>query len=82
MDCNIVEFLMVQVLARPQPFPHRFLLAIMVILHKGSIHSHCPEVKVCSQNSTDLPMMLREDFAKIFAYRDLHLLPPFRQPNV
>ena len=64
IDCNIVEFLKVQVLARPQPFPHQFLLAIMVILNKGSLHSHSAEIEDCNQN-TDLPLVLREDFAKV-----------------
>ena len=30
IDCSIIEFLKCQVLARPSPFPHEFLLSIMV----------------------------------------------------
>jgi hypothetical protein len=63
IDCNIIEFLKLEVLARPAPFPHQFLLAIMVILNKGSIHSHPGQPEDCNQN-LDLPLVLREDFAK------------------
>jgi hypothetical protein len=63
IDCNIIEFLKLEVLARPAPFPHQFLLAIMVILNKGSIHSHPAGEEDCNQNR-DLPLVLREDFAK------------------
>jgi len=63
IDCSIIEFLKCQVLARPSPFPHEFLLSIMVILNKGSIHSHSAGEDL-NQNR-DLPLVLREDFAKI-----------------
>merc|ERR1712156_845591 len=63
IDCSIIEFLKCQVLARPSPFPHEFLLSIMVILNKGSIHSHSSGEDL-NQNR-DLPIVLREDFAKV-----------------
>ena len=63
VDCSTVDFLKAHVLARPHAFPHQFLLAIMVILNKGSIHSQ-PLAEDCNQN-THVPAELREDFAKV-----------------
>ena len=40
VDCGIIEFLKDKVLEHPTLFPHSFILSIMVILNKGSIHSH------------------------------------------
>ena len=40
IDCSIIEFLKENVLEQPTLFPHSFILSIMVILNKGSIHSH------------------------------------------
>ena len=40
IDCGIIEFLKDKVLEQPTLFPHSFILSIMVILNKGSIHSH------------------------------------------
>ena len=40
IDCSVIEFLKNKVLDQPSLFPHSFILSIMVILNKGSIHSH------------------------------------------
>merc|ERR1719315_476032 len=58
IDCSIIEFLKCQVLARPSPFPHEFLLSIMVILNKGSIHSHSEGTEDFNQNRGDLGLLL------------------------
>ena len=40
IDCSVIEFLKTQVLEQPTLFPTTFIKDIMIILNKGSIHSH------------------------------------------
>ena len=40
IDCGVIEFVKTKILDQPSLFPHSFILSIMVILNKGSIHSH------------------------------------------
>ena len=40
IDCKVIEFLRTKVLDQPSLFPHSFILSIMVLLNKGSIHSN------------------------------------------
>ena len=40
IDCSVIEFLRTKVLERPSLFPNTFIKDIMIILNKGSIHSH------------------------------------------
>jgi len=65
VDCNIIEFLKDQVLDKPSLFPHSFILSIMVILNKGSIHSHSSTEDINQNQDTGVPLALREDFAKV-----------------
>jgi len=65
VDCNIIEFLKDQVLDKPSLFPHSFILSIMVILNKGSIHSHSSTEDINQNQDTAQPLALREDFAKV-----------------
>uniref|UniRef100_A0A6A7FWF1 Protein MON2 homolog n=2 Tax=Hirondellea gigas TaxID=1518452 RepID=A0A6A7FWF1_9CRUS len=56
LDCRVVQLLQEQVLPHPSTTPPHFLMAAMVLLNKGSIHS-APVTEVeCSK--------LREQFAK------------------
>jgi len=65
VDCNIIEFLKDQVLDKPSLFPHSFILSIMVILNKGSIHSHSSTEDINQNQDTAQSLALREDFAKV-----------------
>ena len=40
IDVKVIEFLRNKVLDQPSLFPHSFILSIMVLLNKGSIHSN------------------------------------------
>ena len=41
IDVKVIEFLRSKVLDQPSLYPHSFILSIMVLLNKGSIHSNC-----------------------------------------
>jgi len=66
IDCDIIEFLKDKVLSQPFLFPQQFLLSIMVILNKGSIHSASQSSFNSDLNQNlDLYLTIREDFARI-----------------
>lgn len=65
IDCDIIEFLKEKVLLQPSLFPHEFLLSIMVILNKGSIHSASQTRNSDLNQNIDSYLTIREDFAKI-----------------
>lgn len=58
IDCQVIEMLRDEILPYADEIPHQFILDIVVILNKGSIHS------ATSKNSYDAELKLREEFAK------------------
>ena len=68
VDCSVVVFLREKVLDQPSLFPHSFILSVMVILNKGSIHSHSGGPGDINQNQavdSESAVPIREEFAKI-----------------
>lgn len=60
IDCQVIELLRDKVLPYSDEIPHEFVLDIVVLLNKGSIHS-----LNYTQISAETEMKLRESFAKI-----------------
>ncbi|ERL84532.1 hypothetical protein D910_01962, partial [Dendroctonus ponderosae] len=58
-DCQIIELLRTEVLPYSNSIPKEFILQVVILLNKGSIHS-ATNVK----NDGDVELTLREDFAK------------------
>lgn len=62
IDCQIIEQLRDEVLPYSSEIPHQFILNVVVLLNKGSIHS---TATAANQNQgCDVEMKLREEFAK------------------
>lgn len=59
IDCQIIEMLRDEILPHAEHIPHQFVLDIVTLLNKGSIHS------AAARNSVyDAEIKLREEFAK------------------
>ncbi|XP_066259075.1 protein MON2 homolog [Euwallacea similis] len=58
-DCQIIELLRSEVLPYSHSIPKEFIMQVVILLNKGSIHS-ATNVK----NDGDVELTLREDFAK------------------
>lgn len=59
IDCQVIEMLRDEILPYAEHIPHQFILDIVTILNKGSIHS------ATARNSVyDAELKLREEFAK------------------
>lgn len=58
IDCQVIEMLRDEILPFADEIPRQFILDIVVILNKGSIHS------ATSKNTYDAELKLREEFAK------------------
>jgi len=65
IDCGVIEFVKTKILDQPSLFPHSFILSIMVILNKGSIHSHYSGQDLNRNHDSVVSSNMREDFAKI-----------------
>lgn len=59
IDCQVIELLRDEILPFADEVPHQFILDIVVILNKGSIHS-----ATTKNTSYDAELKLREEFAK------------------
>lgn len=59
IDCQVIELLRDEVLPNSHEIPHQFILNVVVILNKGSIHSATTSTIGC-----DSDLKLREEFAK------------------
>lgn len=59
IDCQVIEMLRDEVLPYAEHLPHQFILDILAILNKGSIHS-----ATVRNNVYDAELKLREEFAK------------------
>lgn len=59
IDCQVIEMLRDEILPYAEQIPHQFILDIVVILNKGSIHS-----ATIRNSSYDAELKLREEFAK------------------
>lgn len=59
IDCQVIELLRDEVLPHSHEIPHQFILNVVVILNKGSIHSATTANIGC-----DTELKLREEFAK------------------
>lgn len=59
IDCQVIELLRDEVLPYSHEIPHQFILNVVVILNKGSIHT-----ATTSNIGCDLETKLREEFAK------------------
>lgn len=59
IDCQIIELLRDEILPFSNDIPHKFILNIVVLLNKGSIHS------TSDANINDTDWKLREMFAKV-----------------
>ncbi|CAG9855474.1 unnamed protein product [Phyllotreta striolata] len=59
MDCQIIELLRTEVLPYSKTIPKDFILQVVILLNKGSIHS-ATNVKT----DGDIELTLREEFAK------------------
>lgn len=59
MDCQIIDLLRNEVLPYSKNIPKEFILQVVILLNKGSIHS-ATNVKT----DGDIEMTLREEFAK------------------
>lgn len=59
IDCQVIELLRDEVLPFADEIPHQFILDIVVILNKGSIHS-----ATTKNTGYDAELKLREEFAK------------------
>lgn len=60
IDCQVIELLRDEVLPHSHEIPHQFVLNVVVILNKGSIHS----ATTSSTIGCDSDLKLREEFAK------------------
>lgn len=60
IDCQVIELLRDKVLPYSDEIPHEFVLDIVVLLNKGSIHS-----LNYTQINAETEMKLRESFAKV-----------------
>jgi C-terminal region of Mon2 protein len=60
IDCQVIEQLRDEVLPYSGEIPHQFILNVVVLLNKGSIHS----ATSASNSGCDAEMKLREEFAK------------------
>jgi hypothetical protein len=60
IDCQVIEQLRDEVLPYSGEIPHQFILNVVVLLNKGSIHS----ATATSNSGCDAEMKLREEFAK------------------
>lgn len=58
-DCQIIELLRTEVLPYSNSIPKEFIMQVVILLNRGSIHS-ATNVK----NDGDVELTLREDFAK------------------
>lgn len=59
IDCQVIEMIRDEILPYAEHLPHQFVLDIVTLLNKGSIHS------AAARNSVyDVEMKLREEFAK------------------
>lgn len=59
IDCQVIEMLRDEILPYAEHIPHQFILDIVTILNKGSIHS-----ATARNNLYDAELKLREEFAK------------------
>lgn len=62
IDCQLIELLRDEVLPHSLEVPHQFILNVVVLLNKGSIHS---ATTASSSLGCDVELKLREEFAKI-----------------
>lgn len=60
IDCQVIELLRDEVLPYSGEIPQQFILNVVVLLNKGSIHSATSSANV----GCDAEMKLREEFAK------------------
>lgn len=60
IDCQVIELLRDEVLPYSGEVPHQFILNVVVLLNKGSIHS----ATTASNSGCDAELKLREEFAK------------------
>jgi C-terminal region of Mon2 protein len=60
IDCQVIEQLRDEVLPYSSEVPHQFILNVVVLLNKGSIHS----ATTTTNSSCDAELKLREEFAK------------------
>lgn len=60
IDCQIIELLRDEVLPHSLEVPQQFILNVVVLLNKGSIHS----ATTASNAGCDAELKLREEFAK------------------
>ena len=65
IDVKVIEFLRSKVLDQPSLFPHSFILSIMVLLNKGSIHSNYTGQDLNRNQESVMVISMRENFAKI-----------------
>lgn len=61
IDCQVIEQLRDEVLTYSGEIPHQFILNVVVLLNKGSIHSATTTSNV---SGCDTELKLREEFAK------------------
>lgn len=59
IDCQVIELLRDEILPHSHEIPHQFILNVVIILNKGSIHSATTTNVGC-----DAELKLREEFAK------------------
>lgn len=59
IDCQVIELLRDEILPHSHEIPHQFILNVVVILNKGSIHS-----ATSSNMGCEAELKLREEFAK------------------
>ncbi|KAL7044610.1 hypothetical protein ACKWTF_002001 [Chironomus riparius] len=62
IDCQIIEQLRDEVLTYSSEIPHQFILNVVVLLNKGSIHSTATNTN--PNPGCDVELKLREEFAK------------------
>jgi hypothetical protein len=60
IDCQVIELLRDEVLPHSLAIPNQFILNVVVLLNKGSIHS----ATTASNSGCDAELKLREEFAK------------------
>jgi hypothetical protein len=60
IDCQVIEQLRDEVLPYSIEIPHQFILNVVVLLNKGSIHS----ATTTANPGCDVELKLREEFAK------------------
>lgn len=56
VDCQVMELLRDEVLPHSQHIPHQFILRVVMLLNKGSIHSATSNIGNLSNFSKDLFM--------------------------